>query len=406
MRPGFVLHIASKEILSTLRDRRAILSNLLIPLLVLPFVMLGLPLVLGGVMQREGETVSELAVSGLENAPAELVTLIEAQNAVLTEVADPFEAVRSGDYQAGFSVPENFAERLEAGEGVPMSVYSRRGNMRSELNATKVTSAVRLYGQSLVAERLAAAGLDPAILEPVSVQAVDASTEAERATGLLSWLIPFFIAIWTLVGGQMTAIDATAGERERGTLEVLLVAPVRRAEVVVGKFLATMASGLTAAFMAIVGFLVGGLVLRGFVAGNTELADVADVMGGQVSADPVVFGLLVLLAVMLSALTASLLISITTFAKSFKEAQSYVAPLSFVIIIPIFALQFADFLDFGPVIYLVPVLNVMLSMDEAIKGSAGGLTLALALGSSALYAGLLLLLAYGSFRREDVLFRS
>src|SRR5690606_39668933 len=104
--------------------------------------------------------------------------------------------------------------------------------------------------------------LDPAILEPVTIQTVDASTSRERSSGQLSWLIPFFIAIWTLAGGQMTAIDATAGEKERGTLESLLVAPVRRSEVVVGKWLATMTFGLTAALAAIAGYLVGGMVMR------------------------------------------------------------------------------------------------------------------------------------------------
>ncbi|MEI2421595.1 ABC transporter permease subunit, partial [Arthrospira platensis SPKY2] len=100
--------------------------------------------------------------------------------------------------------------------------------------------------------------VDPGVLEPITVVARDASTEAERSSGQLAWLIPFFIAIWTLTGGQMTAIDATAGEKERGTLEVLLVAPVRRAEVVFGKFLAVVLFGLSAAVMAIVGFILGG----------------------------------------------------------------------------------------------------------------------------------------------------
>src|SRR5690606_10585200 len=127
------------------------------------------------------------------------------------------------------------------------------GNMRSELNVGKVQQAVAGYQQSLVAERLGRAGLDPSILQPVTVAMVDASSAAERSSGQLSWLIPFFIAIWPLTGGQMTAIDATAGEKERGTLEVLLVAPVRRSEVVVGKFIATLTFGLTAAIMAIVG---------------------------------------------------------------------------------------------------------------------------------------------------------
>jgi sodium transport system permease protein len=406
MRFPFVMHIAYKELLSTLRDRRAIISNLLIPLLILPVMILGLPLVLGGLFQREGQAVTPLAASGLEHMPAELIALIEAQNAELITVADPMAAVRDDEFPAGFSVEEGFVESLEAGERASVSVYSKPGNMRSELNATKITTAVTTYGQGIVAERLAAAGLDPGVLEPVAVTPVDASTEAERASGMMAWLIPFFLAIWILTGGQMTAIDATAGEKERGTLEVLLVAPIRRLEVVTGKAIATMTTGLTAGIMAIMGYLAGGLILRRFLAGDAEMAEFSTMMLGSLSIDPMTILLLILSAVLLSALIANLLMGITMFAKSFKEAQSYVAPLSFLLIVPIFALQFSDFFAFGALVYLIPMLNILLAMDAVIKGTALGWQLALAWGSTLLYAGLLLAFAYRSFKREDVIFRS
>jgi sodium transport system permease protein len=105
-----------------------------------------------------------------------------------------------------------------------------------------------------VRARLRRAGLDPGLLTPIALTTRDASTAAERAGGSLSWLIPFFIVVWTLTGGQMVAIDATTGEKERRTLEALLVTPVRRGEVVVGKFLATLLFGLSAALRQPSGF--------------------------------------------------------------------------------------------------------------------------------------------------------
>jgi sodium transport system permease protein len=400
--------IAAKEILSTLRDTRAIVSNLLIPLLLLPVIMLGLPFLLGGLFQREATTVTPLGIAGLEHAPAELVALIEAQNAVLESVDDPEAAVRDDTFPAAIAIPAGLAEALAAGESASVTVYRKVGNLRSELNAGKLESAVAGYRQQVVAERLAAAGVDPSVLEPLRVQTRDASTEAERSSGQLAWLIPFFIAIWTLTGGQMAAIDATAGEKERGTLEVLLVAPVRRAEVVVGKFLATTLFGLWAAVMAIVGFVVGGLLLRGaFLPGlGAGAAEMVSVMGGQLSVTPTMVVLLVVSAVLLASLISALLISVTLFARSFKEAQSYVAPLSFLLILPAISLQFRDLIGGGDALYWVPMLNAMVLMDDVVKGAATPQGIAITWLSLSVAVLALLAFAYRSFQREDVLFRT
>lgn len=410
MRPAYVWQLARKEILSTLRDRRAIVSNLLIPLLLLPVMMLGLPLLIGGLFQREQVAVTQVAVSGEAELPPELAEQLLAQSTELVPTADPEAAVLAGDQPVGIAVPAGFAELVGTGERVELTVYAKRGNTRSELAAGKIGAAVNAYRQQLVAERLAGAGLDPAILEPVTIQTVDASTSRERSSGQLSWLIPFFIAIWTLAGGQMTAIDATAGEKERGTLESLLVAPVRRSEVVVGKWLATMTFGLTAAVMAIVGFVLGGALLRGAVLPQLGLGgdagEIVEVMGGSLQTGPGGVLLLLVSALLLSGLIAALLLGVALFARSFKEAQSYVAPLSFIMIIPALALQFNDLIGFGSGAYLVPIMNVLLVMDGIVKGTASAPEVLMTWVSQLVAIALLLLFAYRSFTRESVIFRT
>ncbi len=403
-----IRRVAGKDVLSTLRDTRAIVSNLLIPLILLPVVMLGLPFLLGGLFLRETTTVTPLGALGLEHAPAELIALVEAQAATLERVDDPEAAVREDRYPAAIAIPEGIREALAAGEPVTLDVYRKTGNMRSELNAGKLEAAVAGYRQQLVSERLELAGIDPALLEPLRIQARDASTEAERSSGQLSWLIPFFIAIWALTGGQMAAIDATAGEKERGTLEVLLVAPVRRAEVVVGKFLATTLFGLWAAVMAIIGFVVGGLVLRSlFLPGlDAASAEMVGMMGGQLTITPTMVALLVVSAVLLAALIAAVLIGVAMFARSFKEAQTYVAPLSFLLILPAIGLQFRDLIGIGEALYWVPMLNAMVLMDDAVKGAATLNGVVITWLSLSLAIAALLAFALRNFKREDVLFRT
>lgn len=402
-----ILHVASKEILSTLRDRRAIVSSLLIPLLILPFIMLGLPLLLGGLFEREQDSITEIGITGLDNLPPDLVRLIEAENVKLVAAEQLQARVETGDYVAALEVPAGFSEALARGNA-DLTLYLKQGSLRSELNADKLDNAIQAYTQGLVAARLAAVGLDEAVLTPINVETVDASSEAERSSGQLAWLIPFFIAVWTLSGGQVVALDATAGEKERGTLESLLVAPVRRAEVVVGKFLATLLFGLTASVMAILGYVLGGTVLKRVFADQLggEGNEIVSIMGGSLTITPARVLLLLVTALLLAALVAAALISVTMFARTFKEAQTYVAPLSFVLIIPAIGLQFAEFFAGNLLVYAVPLFNALVLMDNVVKGKATLLPVLVTWGSLLAFTALLLDFAFRNFKREGVIFRT
>lgn len=408
MRPAMAWAVARKDVLTTVRDRRAIISNLLIPVLVLPTIMLGLPLLLGGLFEREQASLTPIAIEGQASLPDALRSALEAERVELIGVGDALAQVRDDEVSAALQVPDGFAEEVEAGAVPRLRLLRKTGNLESELAASKVTQAIESYRQGLVAERLRSAGVDPAVLEPLAVETRDASRPQERSSGQLSWLIPFFIAIWALAGGQMTALDATAGEKERGTLEALLVAPVRRSEVVVGKFLATLLSGLSAAFMAIVGVLVGGALLRSVFLPRLgdDAAEMAATMGGSLSigAD----GLWILLgsALLTAAAVAAMLIAVAMFARSFKEAQTYVAPMTFLLILPAMALQFSDLLDLGQGVYLVPLVNVMVLMDDVLGGAVRGTDVLAAWGTMLAFVGVLLAFALQSFRREGVIFRT
>jgi len=408
VRPGIVARLARKEIVSTLRDTRAIISNLLIPLLLVPVMMLGLPLLLGGLLEREQVTTTAVGAVGLTNMPADLQAAFTAANLDLRSVTDATKAVQDGTVEVAIVVPDGFGSAIAAGGNAAIELVTKVGNMKSELSASKVQQAVSSYQRGVVGQRLEAAGLNAAVLTPVTITTVDASSQAERTSGQLSWLIPFFIAIWTLTGGQMTAVDATAGEKERGTLEVLLVAPVRRAEVVAGKFIATMLFGLSAASMAIIGFLVGSLVMQNvFVPRLGEQAEaIVGVMGGGLSVSFVAILLLLVSALLLAGFVSALLLGVGMFARSFKEAQSYIAPLSFVFVLPAVALQFKDLIGLSDAVYYVPVFNVLVLMDNVVRGTFTGDEVLITWAVMAVACLLLLRFALANFKRESVIFRN
>ncbi len=403
-----VFHVARKEILSTLRDRRAMVSSLLIPLLILPFMMLGLPLLLGGLFEREQTSITEIATIGLSYLPAELKTELETQNISFVEAQDLETLVKDGKYQVALDIPKSFSTQLEAGEKASLTLISKAGNLRSELNASKIQDAVSKFSEGIVTKKLESAGLSADVLEPITINNLDASSEAERSSGQLAWLIPFFIAVWTLAGGQVTALDATAGEKERGTLEALLVSPVRRIEVVLGKFLATLTFGLSASVMAILGYVLGGALLRSLFLKRLGdgAEEIVQVLGGSLQTTPLSILLLLMSALLLASLISALLISITMFARTYKEAQSYVAPLSFVMIIPAVGLQFSDFFGTNIFVYLVPILNALVLMDDIVKGQVAFLPVIATWASLIAFSALLLDFAFRSFKREGVIFRT
>ena len=408
MRWPVVWHLARKEILSTWRDRRALISNILIPLILMPVMMLGLPDLLGGIFEGQAVSMTPVAVNGSEHLPDGLRTLLDASLVELTEVEDVESAVRDTDAQAGLVVPEGFGDLIDAGEVPRLSLYTMVGNMQSDLALSKLQTSLNMYRQQLTRESLIAAGVDPGVLEPITFEVLDASTEQQRSSGFLGWMIPFFIAMWALMGGQMVAIDATAGEKERGTMESLLVSPISRFEVVMGKWFSTMLFGLFAAVAAITGYLVGAGIMRGVSTGSESGAmdSFAEVMGGTMTLSPQVLIELLVSAVLLTGFLAALVMTISMFARSFKEAQSYLGPLSFLLVVPAISLQFRDFFDLGMVQYVIPVLNALIVMFDSIRGATDPLGITLTWLSMALYTVVLLIIAHRNFQREDVIFRT
>ncbi|MEM7735845.1 MAG: ABC transporter permease subunit [Deinococcota bacterium] len=405
-----IVHLVAKEVLSTLRDTRAVLANLLIPLIVLPVVMLGLPLVFGGLFAREAVTVTEVAVSGLEFLPTELRDQLEAEALALIETDDPLEQVDDDLFPLALTVPPDFAAQL-ANNQAELTLHYKLGNLRSGLAASKVQRAINSFRDTRTRATLDAAGVDAAILTAVRINEQDVSSEAEQRSGMMAWLIPFLMVIWTLSGGQMTAIDATAGEKERGSLETVLVTPVRRRDLVTAKFLATTLFGVSSALMAIVGyfvssrFLMSGLVSN-LMGGSSDAQAMMGMMGGQLSLSPSAFLLLTLSSLVVAMMVAALLICVAMLARSYKEAQSYIAPLGLVMILPVVGLQVADFLTLGLGFYAVPLLNAMLLMTDIIRADANLAAMFVTWGSSLFYCAILLAIANHNFNREDVLFRT
>ena len=412
LRWSFVWQVARKELLSTVRDRRALLSSILLPLLLIPLFTVGLPLLLTSALGGQGQERQRVGVIGTLPAALHARLTTDAAGEVgvlLVPVSDPVKAVRDGTVQAVLKVTEPLPTR--AGQrAATVQLYAKLGNLKAESGVIgKLRGVLNAYNSALVAADLKRRGVPADFLTPVRVQTIDASRPQEAASGQLAFLVPMFLLQFILAGSMATAIDSTAGEKERGTLEVLLVSPIRRAEVVVGKLLATSAAALTSAGFGLIGLLVSGVVsallLRGG-AGKLSGAMNSGGLGGQLSVTPGSLAVLALMALSAALLLSALLIAVSIFARSYKEAQTYITPITLLILLPAVALQFSDFIGRGPLLYAVPVVNAMVVILDVVKGVPNTEAALLAVGVNLLFTGLLVLLAVRSFGREQVIFRN
>ncbi|MPY66913.1 ABC transporter permease [Deinococcus sp. SDU3-2] len=415
MRPDYIWRVASRDLLSTLRDRRTLTSTILIPLLLIPLFTLGLPLLLGNFIGGQAQERQQVGVVGTLPAPLRTAltrdekapdgTVIRA-GVELVPVEDPRAAVQSGEVDAALRAPEPLPTRAGDGTG-ELEVYAKLGNLRAQTGAfAKVQATVEAYNRELALERLSGLGLGAQTLTPVTLSPIDASPEQERRSGQLAFLIPLLMLNFILSGAMATALDATAGEKERGTLESLLVSPVRRSEVVAGKLLATTITALTTALFSVAGFLLTGVLSRLLLDGDGAGAELTQAFGGQLTLT--LGGALALLGTVISAalLISAILIALSIYARSYKEAQTYVTPLSLAIVFPAVLLQFSDFLTLSDGIYALPLFGSMVAILDVVRGNLTAGHALTAIGANLVGTLLLGLLALRSFHREEVIFRN
>ena len=388
-----ILRIFRKELVQVLRDRKLVFSTLVLPVLLMPVFMFGPSLFLNRLLQGAAEKVQEVAVAGL---PEEALKALEAARLKPVPAPDPEEAVREGRFPAGVVFRQG-----------AYRVYGRlaSGLGESQVAAEKVKGALQSLKEAKVAEALAGAGLPKEVLSPFAVEVVDASPERERRGGLLGFLLPFFLVVFVLSGAQVVAVDATAGEKEKGTLEALLAAPVPLLQIALGKTLATVAMARLSGVAGLLGLALGG-ALSARLGGSLLPSGGSLALGGRVSLDLGGFLALFLTALLLALFLGAVMVALGLYARSFKEAQSYVGPLHLLVLLPLLFLQFRGFLELTTWHHLLPLFNVALLMDALLKGSATPVQAGLTWLSTLAYGGIALGLAVWAFGREDVVYRN
>jgi sodium transport system permease protein len=390
-----------KELREWLRDRRTLISTVLVPLLAFPLLivgMIGIVSVMVGKMEKE---VPKVMILGGEDSPELRERLHKLDKLEIVPYADNWkDQISNKEIRAAVEIPKGFQAAL-AGQTAPtVSVYYYEGELKSSIGANHLQDAVKEYRDNVVKERLAAKNLPASVLTPFEIKQENVAPPEKVSGASIGGFIGYAVILLCLVGAMYPAIDLTAGEKERGTIETILSSPVSRFDLVMGKFLLVFSASLVSAILSVTSMGSSFAVL-----GHSHLMQSS---GGQNL--NLNLGLLSVVAVFfmalpLAVLFSAVLMTIALFAKSYKEAQSYLTPITFLVVIPAIA-SIMPGVELTPKLALIPVLNTSLVCKEIIAGTYHWNSIILIFISTCVYAGVALFLAVKMFQREDVLFRS
>ncbi len=402
-----IVTIYLKELKDSLRDRRTLISMIVIPTLLMPLIMFGIGTVMSKVIKQAQEEATSLVILGGTDSPG-IVSALKADPKfrVVETKEDYKKLVSEKRIRLAVEIPAGFEAALKGSEPKTVMLYHYEGEMKSGMGVGEVEKFFRTLRDKTVETRLIARGLSADLIKPFETKRQNVAPPEKVGGNILGGLIPYVIIILCFTGAMYPAIDLTAGEKERGTMETLLCSPVHRVNIVLGKFLMVMTASVATIAITLVSscvsiFIGGPLMMPGNPAkagsvggsGFIPLIDPAGILG--------VFALIAPVAMMF----AALLLTISLFAKSYKEAQSYVSPLIIVIIMPAIMGTLPG-VELTAKTALIPILNVSLACKEMLSGVWHWNYLALIFGSTGLYAAVAVLLCVKMFNREDVMFRA
>jgi sodium transport system permease protein len=349
-----LLVVVRKEVKDAFRDRRAIMTIVLSAAIS--------PILIGFMMNRLADRQRQLdditvPVVGMEHAPAFVDWLRQQTGVTLVEgPSDPEAAVRDRNEDVVLVIPEEFQQKFRSSAPAPVRIISDGSRQTARPKVTRVRQLVQRYSSEIGTLRLVSRGISPAIASPVALEDVEVSSAQQRAAMILSF-IPMFIVLAAFAGGMQIAMDSTAGERERGSLEPLLVNPAPRHVFAAGKWLAATVTSILSVLLTttIVLAMLRFIPMQEF--------------GIRFRVHPQQVAWLLAAVLPMSFLASAIQTYLATFAKSFKEAQSYMGLLIILPMLPGFLASLYP-MSGQPWMYPVPIIAQQVLAGDVVAARA------------------------------------
>ena len=394
------LIILIKELTDMIRDRRTIFMMVVMPLVVIPLLATTAIKLTQSQIEKAKDKELRVAVIGETAAPELFKRLSKEENFFLVTMtnADSARAMTAEQTLDGVVIiPQDFSEFVEGDKQATIRLIFKSSE---SLNAARrrIEAIIDQYDREIVNERIGRLQLDETLFDAIAIEREDVASTEEKFAENAGGFLPYIFIIFGFMGSIYPALDLGAGEKERGTLETILSSPASRFDIVMGKFLVVVLFSIATAFLAMLGVLI--MVYQFLPTIETNITQtVMDMLG------PRRIFIIMSMVLPVSAFFAAMALAISIFAKSFKEAQSMMAPLNIIIILPAMIGMLPGF-ELSAVTAAIPILNLSLATKAILGGSADPILIAEVYLSLFFLAGVSIYGCVKWFNREETLFRS
>ena len=394
------LIILIKELTDMIRDRRTIFMMVVMPLVVIPLLATTAIKLTQSQIEKAKDKELKVAVIGETAAPELFKRLSKEENFFLVTMtnADSARAMTAEQTLDGVVIiPQDFSEFVEGDKQATIRLIFKSSE---SLNAARrrIEAIIDQYDREIVNERIGRLQLDETLFDAIAIEREDVASTEEKFAENAGGFLPYIFIIFGFMGSIYPALDLGAGEKERGTLETILSSPASRFDIVMGKFLVVVLFSIATAFLAMLGVLI--MVYQFLPTIETNITQtVMDMLG------PRRIFIIMSMVLPVSAFFAAVALAISIFAKSFKEAQSMMAPLNIIIILPAMIGMLPGF-KLSAVTAAIPILNLSLATKAILGGSADPILIAEVYLSLFFLAGVSIYGCVKWFNREETLFRS
>ena len=401
MNPSLWQVIFRKEFFEVLRDGRTRFNTFISPLLLTPIFLLAI----GGLARSQMEAAQKetvpVAFVGVQKSAtlSDTLKVAPADHFKVTNVATEAEAealIRDKTVRAALVFPADSETALAESRRIPVTVLAEQGRQSSAEAAARLKSFLDSRTSRLVALRLQENALPQQLATPFVTQDKNIKGGVSAATGLVTSFLPYVLAIYAIVGGVSLANDTVAGEKERGTLETLLVSPASRRELVTGKFIAVAVVAMIGGFCSVVGFIWPFYV---------PLPAFAFLAKSGLTLTFTGIAAMFLVEIPLCVMGAGILLSVSTFARNQREAQSFLAPV--MLIGTLGAMMSLVLKSEAPLFWAaVPITNASLVLKQALEGVWNPAFVGVAFVTTILYAAAAVIFAAHAFQKESILLKA
>ena len=395
---SIIVSIFKKELIDVLRDRRTLMFMVVIPILITPLLVIGSIKFQEYQNKKSEEKILKIAYINESEDSLTKQLLSEQKGVKIIEGVqlDSIESyIKSDSLQGGLYLGKGFLKKIKTNSSGDVKIYYKSSDLMSK-SKKRIQAALDIYKEKIIAERLKQLNVDGQILEPINITNIDMATAKETLGKAVGGFIPYVLVMFIFLGAMYPAIDLGAGEKERGSLETLLSSPATKFEITMGKLLVVSLTGIVSGLVSVLG-----------ISSSLFFIDKIPVQIQETILDlinPFMIFSIIILMIPIAIFFASMLLSISFYARSFKEAQSLMGPLNMVIIVPLF-LSLGPGMEMDHATALMPLINVGLLTKEILAGSVELIYFIETLFSLLFCAAIGIWFSVFWFKKENTIFR-